>query len=459
MIVKKVPNSKTKHKTGSIRDLADYIREPHNQNPDEKVLYANGRGFLCDGHAAQREEMVALAAESVRSKNPVNHYIMSWREGEQPSPEQVEEAVSIFMEELGWKDHQAIYGLHKDTDNIHLHIAINRVHPEKLKIVEINRGFDIEMAHKAIARIEHAQGWQREQNGRYQVLENGELGRAPYDPEKPRQPDQKKRDMENRTGEKSAHRIAIEDGAAKTGKMFVESVVPESGIITLRAYSVPQSAKDTRSKSWEKVKFLQLAQEIAGRHGLTLDTYGITDQTYDYVEQNNLADFAFFQNRCTLEGAAFLVYDGKLVVYDEAYMESQQPIDTITITPANDFEYRDEGANAYGSAEAVNGGLTGTFAAPSGGDKVLRRILPFRMTDQSEADRFAKGLLRDANKNATVGTLWTGSLLRDYAAGSVVTLATEGVKSWDGTAFISRIRHDYVKTRSKLYLRKPLEGY
>ncbi len=199
--------------------------------------------------------------------------------------------------------------------------------------------------------------------------------------------------------------------------------------------------------------------EIAGRHGLTLETYGITDQTYDYVEQNNLPDFAFFQNRCTLEGAAFLVYDGKLVVYDEAYMEGQQPVDTITITPANDFEYRDEGTYAYGSAEAVNGGLTGTFSAPSGGDKVLRRILPFRMTDQSEADRFAKGLLRDANKNATVGTLWTGSLLRDYAAGSVVTLATEGVKSWDGTAFISRIRHDYVKTRSKLYLRKPLEGY
>ena len=214
MIVKKVPSSKVKNKAASIRDLADYIREPHNQNPDEKVLYANGRGFLCDSHAAQREEMVALAAESVRSKNPVNHYIMSWREGEQPSPEQVEEAVSIFMEELGWKDHQAIYGLHKDTDNIHLHIAINRVHPETLKIVEINRGFDIEMAHKAIARIEHAQGWQREQNGRYQVLENGELGREHYDPDKPRQPDQKKRDMENRTGEKSAHRIAIEDGAA-----------------------------------------------------------------------------------------------------------------------------------------------------------------------------------------------------------------------------------------------------
>lgn len=132
--------------------------------------------------------------------------------------------------------------------------------------------------------------------------------------------------------------------------MFVESVVPESGLITLRAYSAPQSTKDKRSKSWEKVKFLQLIQEIAGRHGLTVETYGITDQTYDYVEQNNLPDFAFLQARCTLEGAAFLVYDGKLVVYDEAYMEGQQPVDTITITPANDFEYRDEGAYAYGSA-------------------------------------------------------------------------------------------------------------
>ena len=258
---------------------------------------------------------------------------------------------------------------------------------------------------------------------------------------------------------KKGDTIAIEDGAAKTGKMFVESVVPESGIITLRAYSMPQSVKDKRSKSWEKVKFLQLAQEIAGRHGLTLETYGITDQTYDYVEQNNLPDFAFFQSRCTLEGAAFLVYDGKLVVYDEAHMESQTPADSITITPASDFEYRDEGASSYGSAEVVNGGLTGTFSAPSGGDKVLRKIIPIRMSNQSEADRFAKGLLRDANKAAVTGTLWTGSLLRNYAAGSLVTLATDGVKSWDGPAFISRIRHDYVKTRSKLYLRKPLEGY
>ena len=260
-------------------------------------------------------------------------------------------------------------------------------------------------------------------------------------------------------GPQKGDTIAVEDGAAKTGKMFIESVVPETGIITLRAYSMPQSAKDKRSKSWEKVKFLQLVQEVADRHGLTVETYGITDQLYDYVEQNNLSDFSFLQQRCTLEGAAFLVYDGKLVVYDEAYMEGQTPTDTVSITPANDFVYRDEGDDAYGSAEVSNGGLTGRFQSPAGGDKQLRKVIQVPMSNQSEADRFAKGILRDANKEATVGTLWTGSMMRSYAPGSVVMLQTEGVKSWDGPAFISRIRHDYVKTRSKLYLRRPLEGY
>ncbi len=213
MIVKKIKANRIKAKAAHIRDLTDYIREPSKVNKDEKILYSNGRGFLCDGHKSQQSEMIALASEAVRSKNPVAHYLMSWREGEQPSPEQVESAVSIFMDELELKDHQAIYALHKDTDNIHLHLAVNRVHPETCKVIKPNKGFDIEAAHKAIARIEHAQGWQREQNGRYQVLENRELGREPTDKNQPRQPEQRKRDMENRTGEKSAERIAIEDGA------------------------------------------------------------------------------------------------------------------------------------------------------------------------------------------------------------------------------------------------------
>ncbi len=257
---------------------------------------------------------------------------------------------------------------------------------------------------------------------------------------------------------KAGDTVAVEDGEAKTGKMFIESVVPESGLVTLRAFSMPQSAKDKRNKSWEKVKLLQLGQEIAARHGLAFEQYGVTDQLYEYVNQSNLPDFAFLQQRCTLEGVAFLVYDGKLVMYDEAYLEQQAPAKTVSITPASEFEYRDDEVNAYGSAEIVNGNITGTFTAPNGGAKVLRKVIPIQMTSQTEADRFARSLLRDANKNATTGTLWT-TLMRDYAAGSVTEIQTSGAQSWDGPAFITRLRHDYVKGQSKAYFRKPLEGY
>ncbi len=215
MIVKKIKSDpkRAKSKAAHVRDLTDYIRNPSERNRDEKVLYERGRGFLCEEHDAQQAEMVALAEEAVKSPNPVSHWVLSWREGEQPSPAQVEGAVDIFLAELGLSEHQSIYALHQDTDNLHLHVAVNRVHPETLKVLKPNGGFDIEAAHRAVARIEHAQGWERERRGRYHVLENGELGREHVDPTRPREPEQRKRDMEQRTGEKSAERIAIERGA------------------------------------------------------------------------------------------------------------------------------------------------------------------------------------------------------------------------------------------------------
>ncbi|MCL6484800.1 MAG: relaxase/mobilization nuclease domain-containing protein, partial [Janthinobacterium lividum] len=165
MIAKKVKNpQKAASKAVRVSRLTGYIREPERENSQEKCIHAGARGFITDEPQSQTAEMIALSQEAVRSKDTMNHYVLSWREGEQPSPEQVEQAVSIFMEELGVKDHQAIYGLHADTDNLHLHLAINRVHPETLKVVKINNGFDIEAAHKAIARIENVQGWQREKN-------------------------------------------------------------------------------------------------------------------------------------------------------------------------------------------------------------------------------------------------------------------------------------------------------
>lgn len=213
MIVKKIKNQKDgKPKTWQIGDLVDYIRSPHNRNPQEKIGHAGGRNFFSSTHMGQKAEMIALARESVHSKMPVQHWMFSWHEGEQPTREQVEEVVDIFLEKMGLTGHQTVYGLHYDTDNYHLHIAVNRMNPETGKVVQPHKGFDIKEAHKIVALIENKQGWASEKNALYTVLENGELVRRRKVKEiKPRL---SALEFEHATGEKSAQRIAQERGHA-----------------------------------------------------------------------------------------------------------------------------------------------------------------------------------------------------------------------------------------------------
>ena len=84
MIVKKIKNQKdTKPKAWQIGDLVDYIRFPHNKNPQEKIEYAGGRNFLSSTHVGQKTEMIALARESVRSRMPVQHFLAGRRTAQQ----------------------------------------------------------------------------------------------------------------------------------------------------------------------------------------------------------------------------------------------------------------------------------------------------------------------------------------------------------------------------------------
>ncbi len=211
MIVKKIKHTvNSKPKEWQIGDLVDYIRNPDVKNKGEKIEHAGGMNFLTDTHVAQKLEMICLARESVRSKMPVSHYVFSWPEGEQPTSKQVDELVEFFLREMGLEGHQAIYGLHNDTRNYHVHIAVNRVHPETLKVVRTNNGFDIRQAHKVRAMIEKMQGWKPLENSPYVVTEEGEIAQRITDHEP--KPSPKAVEFEMATGEKSAQRIAQERG-------------------------------------------------------------------------------------------------------------------------------------------------------------------------------------------------------------------------------------------------------
>lgn len=253
--------------------------------------------------------------------------------------------------------------------------------------------------------------------------------------------------------------ISFENGAAKTGKMFIHSTKPENGSYTIRALSMPTTGQVRRSKSWAGVHFLQIGNEIAKRHKLEFEHYGCKDQLYSYMAQENETDFAFFYRLCMLEGCQMLIFDGKLIVYDEAYIEKQAPAETLEIGDDGVFAYEDRSDRAYGAATVASGNNSGTFRVPGGAaDRILKPELGIKVTSNAEAARFARGILRDANKNLTTGS-FSKELMPGYAAASLIRLKTKKAEGWNGKFFVTAVRHDHVGNKSTIFIRKPLEGY
>lgn len=253
--------------------------------------------------------------------------------------------------------------------------------------------------------------------------------------------------------------IRVDYGPASTGTMFVRSASPENGLFRILAMSAPPKAMEVTNKAWEKVRLLQIGQEIASRHGLGFQSYGVTDRLYSYILQSGVSDFAFLHQRAILEGCAFLTYDKTLVLYDAAYMEAQTASDSLVIPSDGVYQYKDARAKLYGSCIVESGNFRGEFDAGNGVERVFRPDFVRNIGSSSEAARYAKGLLRDVNCGGLTGWVRTVGILTGYAAASVAKLENQRAPSWDGDVFLYHVRNDYAKGEGKLFFRKPLEGY
>jgi hypothetical protein len=204
MIGKHIANPKTR---SSFQTLNDYITGKSKRRLEEageKIAFTGCLNLMSVDTATL--QMNSLAFQNKRVADPVMHLLLSWRENERPTQEQTIEAVKIALGELNLSQCQAVYALHQNTDNMHLHICINRIDPETTKAIIPAGGWTRRAMERAARRIEHAQGWQTESNTWSEINEQGEVVRKPYSPEN--SIPQKVQDMENFTGEQSAIRKA-----------------------------------------------------------------------------------------------------------------------------------------------------------------------------------------------------------------------------------------------------------
>jgi hypothetical protein len=128
MIAKHVPMRVTRK--SDFGGLVRYITSA--QGRDERVgTIAVTNCGSDDPFDAADDVMLVQQANTRSNADKTYHLIVSFRPGETPSPEVLRVIEERICAGLGYGEHQRITAAHHDTDNLHLHIAINKVHPER----------------------------------------------------------------------------------------------------------------------------------------------------------------------------------------------------------------------------------------------------------------------------------------------------------------------------------------
>lgn len=156
--------------SSDFSDLLDYATAAVDTKvPGEKCIGIRTHGVSSLETASL--EMNAVSRKNRRCQDPVYHFILSWPEHEKPAPAAIFDAAEHAIKALGFEEHQYVVAIHANTDNIHCHVAMNRVHPTTFKSRHIE--WAKRTLHFAARESEIKHGWTHD-NGIYVVEVDGQ---------------------------------------------------------------------------------------------------------------------------------------------------------------------------------------------------------------------------------------------------------------------------------------------
>ena len=131
MIAKVQP---TRQHASSFKRLCKYLTTERDADTGEPLL--RGDIVLSDNLAGLDTvviQMEGIAFLNPRCKDALCHYELSWPPGERPTRPQWMDCASHTLKALGYWDHQFMVVAHDDKKHFHIHIMVNKVHPETFK--------------------------------------------------------------------------------------------------------------------------------------------------------------------------------------------------------------------------------------------------------------------------------------------------------------------------------------
>lgn len=179
----------------SFRALAAYLANGRSGQQQDRVAWIASRNLPTDNPELAAAFMRATATQSDRVVKPVYHVALSFDPHDPVDRAAMERVADRLLDRLGLAEHQAIIVAHRDRAHAHLHLLVNRVHPETGKAWE--RWKDRPLIQEVLREEERALGL-REVSGTLSPRRAEEVQRSLFDePPRPR-PDREPRSISAR---------------------------------------------------------------------------------------------------------------------------------------------------------------------------------------------------------------------------------------------------------------------
>jgi len=195
--------------------------------------------------------------------NPFYHFVLSWREHEQPTRDQVKQAVSCALKALSVEENQAMYAIHRDKEHHHhAHVVVGRVNPKTLTLSGPPQ-YDFLILDKVCREVEIKQGWGHDRGPH--VVIDGEI---------------------KRLSKKQRERLGLLDDPAKVVSATAIMEESKTGLPSLARWMKNHVAGDLLScETWEDIhvvlanRGLRLEKLKSGLQVVALDQDGRETRT------------------------------------------------------------------------------------------------------------------------------------------------------------------------------------
>ena len=243
-----------------------------------------------------------------------------------------------------------------------------------------------------------------------------------------------------------------------TGVMYVDECnsTDNKSNVVVKSISYRHKNKKRKSRAWYNVTLNELVEDVARNCGLTAKTYGTVNYTYKSVFQRDESDMAFLTRICMREGYSVKCSGQELIVFSDYFLENnQEPLKLNSEDIASGtMKAKANCLSAYTVAfydidKKQLYSYTATDEYIDGGTGKTIEVL----SDQAEAERFAKGYLRSVNTSYITGRL-SMNFNSEISAGTAVDLS--GYDSFDGKYIVYEVSHDLVKKKTYIKIRNTL---